>query len=147
VRITIGMFVFNRPHHEIENDFRVWDRAALLIDSNLSETTVRVQTPSPSGSAMFGYLRRGFPGTNRCERSASSWQRTVTTRVSSDRKAPPGQKCIKCSKYKAYVRTCIVAERKSLVNIEWLGRKVLKKHGLRWAPDAISVLLPLSICC
>jgi hypothetical protein len=52
--------VFNRPHHEIENDFRVWDRAASLIDSNLSETTLRVQTPSPSGSPMFGYLRRGF---------------------------------------------------------------------------------------
>jgi hypothetical protein len=54
--------VFNRPHHEIENDFRVWDRAALLIDSNLSETTLRLQTPSPSGSPMFGYLRRGFQG-------------------------------------------------------------------------------------
>jgi hypothetical protein len=54
--------VFNRPHHEIENDFRVWDRAASLIDLNLSETTLRVQTPSPSGSAMFGYLRRGFQG-------------------------------------------------------------------------------------
>jgi hypothetical protein len=54
--------VFNRPHHEIENDFRVWDRAASLIDSNLSETTLRVQTPSPSGSPMFGYLRRGFQG-------------------------------------------------------------------------------------
>jgi hypothetical protein len=54
--------VFNKPHHEIENDFRVWDRAASLIDSNLSETALRVQTPSPSGSAMFGYLRRGFQG-------------------------------------------------------------------------------------
>jgi hypothetical protein len=54
--------VFNRPHHEIENDFRVWDRATSLIDSNLSETTLRVQTPSPSGSPMFGYLRRGFQG-------------------------------------------------------------------------------------
>jgi hypothetical protein len=54
--------VFNRPHHEIENDFRVWDRAASLIDSNLSETALRVQTPSPSGSPMFGYLRRGFQG-------------------------------------------------------------------------------------
>ena len=52
--------VFNRPHHEIENDFRVWDRAASLIDSNLSKATLRVQTPSPSGSFMFGYLRRGF---------------------------------------------------------------------------------------
>jgi hypothetical protein len=54
--------VFNRPHHEIENDFRVWDRAASLIDSNLAETALRVQTPSPSGSPMFGYLRRGFQG-------------------------------------------------------------------------------------
>ena len=54
--------VFNRPHHEIENDFRVWDRAASLIDSNLPKTTLRVQTPSPSGSPMFGYLRRGFQG-------------------------------------------------------------------------------------
>jgi hypothetical protein len=54
--------VFNRPHHEIENDFRVWDRAASLIDSNLSKTTLRVQTPSPSGSPMFAYLRRGFQG-------------------------------------------------------------------------------------
>jgi len=52
--------VFNRPHHEIENDFRVWDGAASLIDSNLSETTLRVQTPLPSRSPMFGYLRRGF---------------------------------------------------------------------------------------
>jgi hypothetical protein len=52
--------VFNRPHHEIENDFRVWDRATSLIDSNLSETTLRVQTPSPSGSPMFAFLRRGF---------------------------------------------------------------------------------------
>lgn len=25
--------VFNRPHHEIENDPRVWDLAASLIDS------------------------------------------------------------------------------------------------------------------
>jgi hypothetical protein len=28
--------VFNRPHHEIENDPRVWDQAASLIDSELS---------------------------------------------------------------------------------------------------------------
>jgi hypothetical protein len=54
--------VFNKPHHEIENDFRVWDRAASLIDSTLSETTLRVQTSSPSGSPMFGYLRRGYQG-------------------------------------------------------------------------------------
>jgi hypothetical protein len=53
---------FNRPHHEIENDFRVWDKATSLIDTNLSETTLRVQAPSPSGSPMFGYLRRGVQG-------------------------------------------------------------------------------------
>ena len=64
--------VFNRPHHEIENDFRVWDRAASLIDSNLSEKTLRVQTPSPSGSPMFGYLRRGFQ-----EQILASEQQTV----------------------------------------------------------------------
>jgi hypothetical protein len=28
--------VFNKPHHEIENDPRVWDQAASLIDSELS---------------------------------------------------------------------------------------------------------------
>jgi hypothetical protein len=54
--------VFNRPHHEIENDFRVWDRSGSLIDSTLSETTLRVQTPPPSESLMFGYLKRGFQG-------------------------------------------------------------------------------------
>jgi hypothetical protein len=31
--------VFNKPHHEIENDPRVWDRAASLIDSELSSAT------------------------------------------------------------------------------------------------------------
>jgi hypothetical protein len=54
--------VFNKPHHEIENDFRVWDRAASLIDSKLTEKTLRVQTSLPSGSPMFAYLRRGFQG-------------------------------------------------------------------------------------
>ncbi len=52
--------VFNRPHHEIENDLRVWDSAASLIDSNLADTTITLQTPPPSGSPMFRYLRRGF---------------------------------------------------------------------------------------
>jgi hypothetical protein len=64
--------VFNKPHHEIENDFRVWDRAASLIDSNLSETTLGLQTSSPSGSPMFGYLRRGIQG-----RIVASDQRAV----------------------------------------------------------------------
>jgi hypothetical protein len=64
--------VFNKPHHEIENDFRVWDKAASLIDSNLSETTLRVQMPFPSGSPVFGYLRRGFQ-----EQIVTSDQRAV----------------------------------------------------------------------
>lgn len=51
---------FNKPHHEIENDLRVWDEATSLIDSDLSGTTLIVQTPSPSGSPFFEYLRRGF---------------------------------------------------------------------------------------
>ncbi len=51
--------VFNRPHHEIENDFRVWDAAASLIDSYLPGPASIVQTP-PSESPYFKYLRRGF---------------------------------------------------------------------------------------
>jgi len=31
--------VFNKPHHEIENDPRVWDQAASLIDSELSSAS------------------------------------------------------------------------------------------------------------
>jgi hypothetical protein len=31
---------FNKPHHEIENDPRVWDRAALLIDSEIVNTNL-----------------------------------------------------------------------------------------------------------
>jgi hypothetical protein len=27
---------FNKPHHEIENDARVWSQIALVIDSRLS---------------------------------------------------------------------------------------------------------------
>ena len=51
--------VFNKPHHEIENDLRVWDGVASLIDSYLSGTTMIVETPRPSGSPFFRYLRRG----------------------------------------------------------------------------------------
>jgi pimeloyl-ACP methyl ester carboxylesterase len=35
--------VFNKPHHEIENDPRVWDQAAGLIDSELSSATSTIQ--------------------------------------------------------------------------------------------------------
>jgi hypothetical protein len=51
--------VFNKPHHEIENDLRVWDGIASLIDSYLSGTTMIVETPLPSRSPFFRYLRRG----------------------------------------------------------------------------------------
>jgi hypothetical protein len=51
--------VFNKPHHKIENDLRVWDEAASLIDSALSGTIMSVRLPPPSGSTFFKYLRRG----------------------------------------------------------------------------------------
>jgi hypothetical protein len=51
---------FNKPHHEIENDFRVWDEVASLIDSDLPDAPSIVPAPSPSGSPFFKYLRRGF---------------------------------------------------------------------------------------
>jgi pimeloyl-ACP methyl ester carboxylesterase len=50
----------NKPHHEIENDFRVWDQVASLIDSDLSGVPSIADAPSPSRSPFFKYLRRGF---------------------------------------------------------------------------------------
>jgi pimeloyl-ACP methyl ester carboxylesterase len=50
----------NKPHHEIENDFRVWDEVASLIDSDLPDVASMAQAPSPSRSPFFKYLRRGF---------------------------------------------------------------------------------------
>ena len=50
----------NKPHHEIENDFRVWDEVASLIDSDLPGVSSIAQAPSPSMSPFFKYLRRGF---------------------------------------------------------------------------------------
>jgi hypothetical protein len=50
----------NKPHHEIENDFRVWDEVASLIESDLPGAPSIVPAPSPSGSPFFKYLRRGF---------------------------------------------------------------------------------------
>jgi len=50
----------NKPHHEIENDFRVWDQIASLIDSDLSGVPSTADAPSPSRSPFFKYLRRGF---------------------------------------------------------------------------------------
>lgn len=37
---------FNKPHHEIENDPRVWDRVGSLIDSELSEPVEIAVLPS-----------------------------------------------------------------------------------------------------
>jgi hypothetical protein len=50
----------NKPHHEIENDFRVWDEIASLIESDLPGTPSIIPAPSPSASPFFKYLRRGF---------------------------------------------------------------------------------------
>jgi hypothetical protein len=43
--------VFNRPHHEIENDPLVWGQAAALIDSELASGLPTAQASSPSRSA------------------------------------------------------------------------------------------------
>ena len=40
----------NKPHHEIENDPRVWERIASLIDSELSRDTSAVEASLPSTS-------------------------------------------------------------------------------------------------
>jgi hypothetical protein len=40
--------VFNKPHHEIENDPFIWDEIALLIDSELSRTGADIQAATPS---------------------------------------------------------------------------------------------------
>lgn len=50
----------NKPHHEIENDFRVWDKVASLIDSDLPGAAQIVRAPSPSASPFFKYLKVGF---------------------------------------------------------------------------------------
>jgi len=49
----------NKPHHEIENDFRVWDQIASLIDSTLPGALSIAKPPAPSESPFFQYLRRG----------------------------------------------------------------------------------------
>jgi hypothetical protein len=51
---------FNKPHHEIENDLRLWNELASLINANLPGTPSIVQAPSPSASPFFQYLRRGI---------------------------------------------------------------------------------------
>jgi hypothetical protein len=44
---------FNKPHHEIENDPRVWDQAASLIDSELSSLPSTLPGSLPSKSSLF----------------------------------------------------------------------------------------------
>jgi hypothetical protein len=51
---------FNKPHHLIENDFRVWDQLASLINTDLPGTASIVPAPPPSRSPFFQYLKRGF---------------------------------------------------------------------------------------
>ncbi len=50
----------NKPHHEIENDLRVWDQIASLIDSTLPGAPSIAQPLAPSASPFFQYLRRGI---------------------------------------------------------------------------------------
>jgi pimeloyl-ACP methyl ester carboxylesterase len=40
---------FNKPHHEIENDPRVWNHAALLIDSEVVGATLQPREALPEG--------------------------------------------------------------------------------------------------
>jgi pimeloyl-ACP methyl ester carboxylesterase len=51
---------FNKPHHEIENDPRVWNQAASLIDSELSSTkstATSLRTP-PNATGILSPLLR-----------------------------------------------------------------------------------------
>jgi hypothetical protein len=41
---------FNKPHHEIENDTRVWDHAASLIDSEVVRATLTARESVPGSS-------------------------------------------------------------------------------------------------
>jgi hypothetical protein len=43
--------LFNKPHHQIENDPRVWDRVASLIDSELSTIDSELSTPASTAQA------------------------------------------------------------------------------------------------
>jgi ribosomal protein S18 acetylase RimI-like enzyme len=45
--------VFNKPHHQIENDPKVWGQIASLIDSELLRTDVGTQAASSSESSVL----------------------------------------------------------------------------------------------
>jgi hypothetical protein len=45
--------VFNKPHHQIENDPQVWDQIASFIDSELLRTDARIQAASSSESSVL----------------------------------------------------------------------------------------------
>jgi len=49
---------FNKPHHQIENDPRVWDQTASLIDSQLSSSGSAgpASLPLPSTSSLFNAI-------------------------------------------------------------------------------------------
>ena len=46
---------FNKPHHEIENDPRVWDQLASLIDSELSGVRPTVSSSGLSEASQFSH--------------------------------------------------------------------------------------------
>ena len=48
--------ILDKPHHEIENDPRIWDQAASLTESALSSTGSKVQASAPSKSPLFDFL-------------------------------------------------------------------------------------------
>ncbi|MGA8728541.1 MAG: hypothetical protein WB608_07300 [Terracidiphilus sp.] len=49
---------FNKPHHEIENDPRVWDLAASLIDSAVAGTALTTHGPGKPGVAIVNSALR-----------------------------------------------------------------------------------------
>jgi len=46
---------FNKPHHEIENDPRIWDQLTSLIDAELSSAQATVSRPGVSEASRFGH--------------------------------------------------------------------------------------------
>jgi hypothetical protein len=63
--------ILNKPHREIEDDPRVWDQAASLIDSALSSMGPTVQASSPSESPLFDFPY-GPPAMSRTRKGTAS---------------------------------------------------------------------------